>query len=214
VDRFFRTLSPDEVERAERFRFERHRRRFVVGRGVLRALLGRYLGVEPARISFGYGARGKPHLSGALSGTGVRFNLAHSHEMALYVVTRGRDVGIDLEHVRPMPDAEDIGARFFSPHEHEILCALPPGQRLGAFFDCWTRKEAYIKATGDGLARPLDEFDVSLAPGEPARLLRVAEDPAEVDRWSLQALSPDAGYAAALVVEGRGWRLACWCWAE
>ena len=208
------TLSCDEMMRAERFRFERDRRRFVVGRGVLRTILGRYLGVEPGQMQFRYDPRGKPHLAEAVGGCGLQFNLAHSHELALYAFTRDREIGVDLEYVRPMPDAEEIAARFFSTRENAVFRVLPKSQKLEAFYNCWTRKEAYLKAIGDGLARPLDQFDVSLAPGDPAMLLHVEGDPLETARWSLQALTPAVGYVAAVAVEGRGWRLACWQWLE
>jgi 4'-phosphopantetheinyl transferase len=206
------TLSHDEMMRAERFRFERDRRRFIVGRGVLRAILFRYLGIEPEFVQFRYGSRGKPYLAEKVSSCGLRFSLAHSHELALYAFTRDREVGVDLEYVRPMPDAAQIAARFFSAREHAVFCALPKGQKLEAFYSCWTRKEAYLKATGEGLARPLDQFDVSLVPGDPAGLLRVQGDSQEIARWSLQALAPGTGYVAAIAVEGHGWCLACWQW--
>ncbi len=204
-------LSADESERAARFHFERDRRRFIVGRGVLRALLGCYLGLEPAQVRFRYGPRGKPHLAEAADAdvsynelahyNCICFNLAHSHELALYAFIRGREIGVDLEHVHPLPDAEQIAARFFSPGENAAWQALPESQRLEAFFNCWTRKEAYLKACGDGLARPLDQFEVSLVPGEVARLLRVQGQAEETARWWLQALEPADGYIAALAVE-------------
>jgi 4'-phosphopantetheinyl transferase len=207
-----RTLSDDERARTEGFHFERDRRRFTVGHGVLRTILGRYLGIEPRQLLFRYGPRGKPYLAEEPDNCALRFNLAHSHELALYAFTCGREVGVDLEHVHPMPDAEQIGARFFSAREYATLSALPKSQKLEAFFNCWTRKEAYLKATGTGLTRPLDQFDVSLVPGEPARLLYVEGEPQEVARWSLEALAPGADYVGAVAVQGRGWRLRCWQW--
>ncbi len=212
VRQLAQTLSNDERARADRFHFERHRRRFTVGRGVLRAILGRYLGIEPHRVQFRYGPRGKPYLAIESGECALHFNLAHSHELALYAFTRGRELGIDLEHVHPMPDAEQIGAQFFSARENVALRALPSHQKLKAFFNCWTRKEAYLKATGTGLARPLDEFDVSLAPGEPARLLHVHREPQEAARWSLQALAPGNGYVGAVIIRGHSWRLWRWQW--
>lgn len=203
VRRLAQTLSADESERAGRFHFERDRRRFIVGRGVLRALLGRYLGLEPPQLRFGYGPQGKPHLADALEtvdADALRFNLAHSHELALYAFTRGREIGVDLEHIRALPDAGQIAARFFSAGENAAWLALPESQRLEAFFNCWTRKEAYLKAGGDGLARPLDQFEVSLAPGE-AVALRVQGQVEETARWRLQAIDAADGYIAALAVE-------------
>ncbi|MBN1891064.1 MAG: 4'-phosphopantetheinyl transferase superfamily protein [Thermoflexales bacterium] len=199
VRQLAQTLSPDEGERAARFHFERDRRRFIAGRGVLRALLGRYLGLEPERVCFRYGPRGKPRLADV--DDAPRFNLAHSHELALYAFALDREIGVDLEHVRPMPDAGQIAARFFSPGENAAWLALPESQRLEAFFNCWTRKEAYLKACGDGLARPLDQFEVSLAPGEAAALLRVPGQEEEAARWWLHALEAADGYIAAMAVE-------------
>jgi 4'-phosphopantetheinyl transferase len=210
VDGLAQRLSRDELARAERFHFERDMRRFVVGRGMLRTILGRYLAIDPRQVRFRYGERGKPHLADEFAGSGLRFNLAHSHEMALYAFTRGREVGIDVEHVRPLSDVEEIAERFFSAHENAEFRSLPESQELEAFYNCWTRKEAYLKATGDGLTRPLDQFAVSLAPGDLARLLRVTGDPAEISRWSLQALAPAPGYVAAVAVEGPADRLTYW----
>jgi 4'-phosphopantetheinyl transferase len=210
VEQLVRTLSDDERGRAERFHSERDRTRFVVARGTLRSILGHYLGVEPGRVQFEYGPRGKPHMAEPFANLALRFNLAHSHDWALYAFAHHREVGIDLERACPLPDAEEIATRFFSARESAAWRALSPNRRQQAFYLCWTRKEAYIKAIGDGLALPLDQFDVSLAPTEPARLLRVEGNPKEAKRWSLQTLEPAPGYVAALAVEGHGWRLVCW----
>jgi 4'-phosphopantetheinyl transferase len=208
VRQLAQTLSQDEQDRAGRFYFERHRRRFIVARAMLRAILGRYLGLDPGQLEFRYGSRGKPYLAARFSQ--LEFNLAHSRELALYAFTQGREIGIDLEHLRSIADIEQISARFFSARENATLSAFPENQRLRAFYNCWTRKEAYLKATGEGLTHPLDQFDVSLAPGEPARLLRVQGDPLEAARWSLQALEPASDYIAAIALRSRGWSLACW----
>jgi 4'-phosphopantetheinyl transferase len=202
-----RTLAPDERQRAERFHFDKDRRHFVAGRGLLRTLLGRYLGRDPGSLQFAYNPQGKPMLAG--EGGGLRFNLAHSHGLALFAVSRGRELGVDLERIRPEFAGEPVAQRFFSPREVAALRALSGERRHEAFFVCWTRKEAYLKATGKGLSLPLDCFDVSLLPGEPAALLATRHDPTEVGRWSLRALAPAQGYAGALAVEGRGWRLRC-----
>ena len=202
-------LAPDERARAERFRFEQHRRQYTVARGVLRSLLGRYLGADPRALAFRYASHGKPELDGG--GGALRFNVSHSGELALYAVARGREVGVDVEHVHPLDDAEEIAERFFSAAERAAFRALPPEAKEVAFFDCWTRKEAYIKAIGEGLSFPLHAFDVSLAPGEPARLLG-AVDREQAARWTLRELDPAPGYRAALVVEGGGWEPVCWRW--
>ena len=208
------TLSVDEQSKAERFYFEKDRKHFIVGRGFLRLILGRYLGIEPSQLQFCYGSRGKPDLAEIFSGSKLRFNLSHSHGLALYAFTCDRSVGVDIECIRPMPAAEQIVERFFSPREHSVFCSLPQNQKLEAFFNCWTRKEAYIKAIGDGLAHPLDRIEVSLTPGEPARLLSIEGNTHEASRWSLLELKPTSGYVAALVVEGSAWCLARWQWLE
>jgi 4'-phosphopantetheinyl transferase len=208
------TLSADEVQRAARFHFPRDRRRFTVARGVLRDILGRYLGVPPSDIEFRYSAYGKPALADGFDTAAVQFNISHSHEMALFAVTRDREIGVDIEYLGREVRGEDIAERFFSVHERTVLRALPAVAKHQAFFNCWTRKEAYIKAHGEGLSLPLDQFDVSLAPGEPAALLATRSDPQEARRWSLQALDPGPDYVAALAVEGQGWELTCWQWSS
>jgi len=208
-----RTLTADEQARAERFYFQKDRERFVVGRGLLRIILGRYLNLEPNQLRFDYSPYGKPSLAPEIDGGGLRFNVSHSHELALYAVTRGREIGIDVERLRPDFASEQIAERFFSPREVAELRALPPEVQTEAFFNCWTRKEAYIKAIGEGLSHPLDQFDVSLVPGQPASLLSTRTNPSEAARWSLLALIPSPDYVAALAVEGHGWRLVRWqCW--
>jgi len=142
----------------------------------------------------------------------LRFNLAHSHELAVYAFTRGCEVGIDLEHVRPLTDAEEIAGRFFSTRENAEFRSLPESFKLEAFYNCWTRKEAYLKATGDGLGRALDTFDVSLCPEAPVALLRVKGDQSEISRWSLWTLAPGSEYVAALAAERDDWCVACWEW--
>jgi len=210
VHRLAQTLSDDETSRAERFRLERDLRRFIVARGVLRAILGQYLGIEPGRLRFRYGQHGKPSLVAGLGGDALRFNLAHSHELALYAFARGRAVGVDLEYIRPLPDAGEIAARFFSRRENAELEEIPDCRKSEAFFTYWTCKEAYIKATGDGLARALDQVEVSLVAEGAARLLNVEGVPEEAARWSLRTLDPAAGYVAAVAFEGHRCQLGCW----
>lgn len=212
IEQMAEILSEDERIRAGRFHFERDRRRFIVGRGTLRMLLSLYLDMEPGQLEFCYGAYGKPYLD-QTGHSAMKFNLAHSHEFAVYAFALGREMGVDVEYIRHMPDMAQMAASFFSPRENAVLKSLPKDQKRGAFYNCWTRKEAYIKAIGEGLSHPLDQFDVSLAPGEPAKLLKVAGDPEEASRWQLKALTPAPGYVAALAVEGRDWRLQSWQWA-
>jgi 4'-phosphopantetheinyl transferase len=214
LTRLERTLSEDEHARAERFHFPQDRQRFVAARGLLRTLLGRYLGGEPGQVLFCYGPQGKPALAGESGGETLRFNVSHSGELVLYAVSRGRELGIDIERLRPDFATEQIARRFFSAGEVAALQTLPAGEQRQAFFACWTRKEAYLKARGDGLSLDLKQFEVSLAPGKPAALLSTKHDPQEVLRWSLRDLTPGPGYVAALAVEGHDWRLRCWQWPE
>jgi 4'-phosphopantetheinyl transferase len=197
-------LAGDELARADRFRFERDRSRYIVGRALLRILLGRYTGVAPAAVKFGYGAYGKPHLASA----GPWFNLSHSAAVALYCFTRAGEVGIDVELDDADFATERLAERFFSPTEDAVLRSLPEPLQRRAFLTCWTRKEAFIKARGDGLNLALDSFDVSLTPHAQAALLRTAWSCEEPRRWHLQDLSdPDNGYIAAVALRSRGWRL-------
>lgn len=212
LQRLQQTLAPDEANRAARFHFERDRRHFIVARGVLRDILSRYLGTEPGQLRFSYTEYGKPALLGAPGRETLNFNVSHSHGMALYAVTRGREIGVDIEHIREDFECEQIAERFFSSQENEVLRALPAEVKHVAFFNCWTRKEAYIKAIGEGLSHPLDQFDVSLAPDEPAALLNTRGNPQEARRWTIQALFPSSGYVAALAAEGSGWQIRCWEW--
>jgi 4'-phosphopantetheinyl transferase len=210
-------LAAEEMERARNFHFDHHRERYIVAHLALRLILGRYLGQRPERLRFRSNDYGKPALDmeeGSESDESFHFNLSHSEEMALLAVGRGRDVGVDIECIRANFDHQQIAERFFSPREAATLCALPPNLQPEAFFNCWTRKEAYIKARGEGLSLALDGFDVSLIPGERAALLSVRDDPKETRRWSLRELPICPGYAAALAVEGHDWRLSCWRWAH
>jgi 4'-phosphopantetheinyl transferase len=214
VQSLWQTLAADEQARARRFYFEKDRVPFIIARGALRAILGGYLNINPDQLRFYYSPHGKPALASEVGGGTLRFNVSHSHGLALFAISRGRDIGIDIEHIRPDFATEEIAERFFSPREVAALRALPIDAQAEAFFNCWTRKEAYIKAIGEGLSHPLDQFDVSLAPGEPARLLKTQRNPQQAAQWSLQELSPGPGYAAALAVEGHGWRLHCWQWPD
>jgi 4'-phosphopantetheinyl transferase len=191
-------LSPGEIERADRFRVDRGAEQYIVGRGALRRLLERYTGVPAKELAFDLNEFGKPELAGSE----IMFNLSHSHGLALFAVTRGRAIGIDIERIREEMTIGKIARRFFSPAEASALSALPAHQQAEAFFNCWTRKEAWIKARGQGLSIALNSFEVSLAPGEPARLRATRPDPEEASRWSLVALACEPGYAAALAVAG------------
>lgn len=193
---YLRTLAEDERTRASRFHFDKHRRHFVAGRGFLRALLARYLDTTPEEVRFAYGPYGKPVLDGAYSESSLRFNASHSGEWAVYAFVQDQEVGVDVEHIKADFETEGIAERFFSALEVQTLSGLAEEEKPAAFFRCWTRKEAYIKALGSGLSHPLDSFDVTLAPGEPAALARA-------EGWSLFDLEVAPQYAAALAVEGQ-----------
>ena len=204
-----RTLAPDERDRAARFYFDRDRTAYTAARGALRTLAGAYLDVPPGELVFGYQARGKPYL--AAPPGDLRFNVSHSGEHALLAFTRGCEVGVDVEQRRPLQDLLALAKLSFSEPEYAALCGLPPHDHTEAFFACWSRKEAFIKTTGEGVAQ-LGDFEVSLGPGEPARLLRVKDvSPAEL-RWSMHDLPAIPGHAAALVVERHDVRIGCWTW--
>lgn len=214
VEALKRQLSDEEVRRAERFRFSHDRSNFVVARATLREILSLYVGVPPPLLRFGCNAFGKPELIQQPGEARVSFNLSHSGELALYALARGREVGVDIEAVREDVDCEELAGRFFSRREADTLLALPAEGRTRAFFECWARKEAYIKARGQGLSLPLDSFDVSLSPGEPAALLATQADEREAASWTLRELTAHPAYAAAVAAEGCGWRLRCWSWTR
>ena len=190
-------MSDDEKERAARFRFERDREFFVAGRGILRELLGGYLKRPPPELQFQYGSEGKPCLSLEDWEWPIRFNVSHSRGIALYAFSGGLEVGVDVEEIRSDFASEEIAERFFSAGELEELRGLPAELKADGFFNCWTRKEAYVKAWGSGLGIPLDSFGVTLIPGVPARFVR-GVDPC----WNLIAFSPGPNYAAALAFDG------------
>jgi 4'-phosphopantetheinyl transferase len=192
-------LSADERQRAERFMFDRDRDRFIVARARLRQLLAARLDVRPESVELVYGHHGKPALGGRFADSGWRFNVSHSGQFAVHALSRSREIGVDIEAVRALRDSDDIAARFFSPRENAAYQALDPRDKPIGFFNCWTRKEAFIKALGDGLYHPLDRFDVSLTPGEPARILRVGDTPGEACGWRLESFFPAPGFVAALV---------------
>jgi 4'-phosphopantetheinyl transferase len=189
-------LCAEERERADRYVFPEHRRRFIVGRGILRILLGRYLGVSPAGISFHYTEFGRPFLANE----DLRFNVSHSGDIALFGFVRNADIGIDVECIRPISTME-IAARFFSPNERETLASVSEGLREAAFYRCWTRKEAYLKAKGLGLQTPLDSFTVSLDADAPA-LLSVDGVPEEPRRWNFVNIDVGPGAVGVVVFSG------------
>jgi 4'-phosphopantetheinyl transferase len=210
VEGFLRLLSPEEVHRARRLMFDDKRRRFIVARGCLRSILSHYLDLPPADIGIRSAEHGKPLLEAKhASVTPLHFNLSHSGELALVAVTGVGETGVDIEEIRPAFPVDQVARHFFSAGEVLCLGSLDPEERTAAFFRCWTRKEAFIKAHGMGLSLPLDQFDVSLAPGDPPALLRTAWDPREVSNWSLREVRTQPGFAASVAVRGHGYRLQC-----
>jgi 4'-phosphopantetheinyl transferase len=205
-------LSPDELARAARFHFERDRRRFVSARAALRHILGGYLGLPPARLAFVYSHHGKPSLPAPWSE--LRFNLSHSHRIGLCAVTAGHEVGVDVERLRPLEDVEGLAERVFSPRERAALRSLEGGEKLRGFFTGWARKEAFIKALGEGLSHPLDRFDVPLTLGTPTRLERIDGDSVAAERWSLLPVAIDGGYSAAVVIQACNVRLVQRRWPD
>lgn len=210
VQQFAHLLSTDERAKASRFHFERDRTRYIVGRGFLRCLLGNYLDIEPQQLQFDYGRHGKPSLAGLSHPDALSFNLSHAHHLVLYAVTCGRAVGIDLEYIRQVSEPEQIVERFFTAHEIKTFYALEPSQRLDAFFRVWTFKEAYLKATGAGLSKPLHEMEIPVPPLQPVRLPLGREHAQIHTCWSLQELSVAPGYVAAVAVEGDEYHITYW----
>ena len=195
-----RLLSRDEHERAARFHFERDRQHFKASRSALRIVLGRYLNLPAGSLEFAQTEYGKPFLTNP-EAAGVLFNLSHSGEVAVIAVAREREVGVDVEFMRADFATSEVAEHFFSVAEIYTLSGLDPNLRTQAFFNCWTRKEAYVKARGEGLSMPLDVFDVSLAPGVSAAMLDNRVDKSEPSRWIFQDLQISPDYAVALVVE-------------
>ena len=208
--RWQKLLSADELTRAARFHFPRDRQRFVAARALLRTILAGYLATDPLAVHLVYSKKEKPSLGPEHAGSDVLFNVSHSGGIALLAFSRGRSTGVDVEHVRGDFDLEAIARRFFSAQEQDQLFALAAEGRIEAFFRCWTRKEAYIKATGDGLSLPLSQFDVSLAPGEADGLQATRPDASEAGGWLLRDIPVGTGYVGALCVRGRDWKLQDW----
>ena len=200
-------LSPDEKKRADRFRFEVHRNRFVAGRGLLRVILARYCDVSPERLRFIYGPNGKPELTpgeGARrTGDALHFNLAHSEGVGVLAVTQTGPVGVDLEQVRRLLEFKALVGQFFSAREAAEFSRLPWEQQPAAFFNLWTRKEALLKATGEGIAHSLNRVEVSFLPGEPARVLSLPAEQWAGCEWSLVDLAISPSYAGALALPVR-----------
>jgi len=207
-------LSADELRRAGRFHHEHDRRRWVVARGTLRIILGHHLGARPEALAFSAGPHGKPGLAGDHSHSGLEFNLSHSDDLALVALSNRSPVGIDVEKVRSLDDFDDLVSRFFSRRETALFLALPDLEKPAAFFNLWTRKEAWLKATGEGIGRFLHLVEVSFLPGEPAKLLSIPRHLRSGGGWKLAALEPWRGYAAALAVRSVELRMKFEVWTH
>jgi len=208
------TLTADEKARADRFVFKKDRDHFIASRGTLRAMLGYYLNVEPAFVRFSYNSYGKPALRDQPASRKLCFNVSHSNGVALYAFAYDCEIGVDLEHIRNGMAETDIPERFFSSGEITALRKLPNEKQNEAFFNCWVRKEAYIKAKGMGLSLPLDQFEVSLANDDPKVGLEIETDSEEANRWQLYHLSPASEFTGALAVSGIERQVKAWQWKE
>ena len=205
-------LSPEERDRADRFAFRSDRNRFVVSRAGLRHLLGERLGMTPESVQFSYGKFGKPALANQPGDSDLRFNVSHSGDLVVYALADGREIGVDVEAIAAMEDRDDVATHCFSKAEQDAYLALAESERTQGFFNCWTRKEAYIKARGDGLSLPLDQFDVTLLSGQPVQILSTRHDPGEHLHWQLRDLNAGHGYKAALAVRTPTLQLHYWDW--
>lgn len=212
LDELSRLLDEDERRRAERYRFERDRNRFVAARGAVRRVLAGYLRCAPRDLEFDLGDHGKPRLAKGHA-TSLRFNVSTSQEWAMLAVTLGREVGVDVEYIDSRRADRAIARRYFAPREVRALEALQNGEWLRGFFTCWTRKEAFVKATGEGLSRPLDTFEVSVEVRRPEPLLWFRDDNPAADCWRMTDLADLPGYASALVVAGSIGALRTFAWS-
>lgn len=203
-------LCAEELERASRFRFDQHRRRFIVARAALRHLLAAYLARGAANLRFTYGSHGKPALDFPVGRDPLCFNISHSGDLALAAVSRRGPLGVDVEHIRPVKDADDLVARFFSERENALYRELPSEQRPEAFFNLWTRKEALLKATGEGISGGLNRVEVSFLPRERAELLAIGGSVDEAREWQLQTFAPVEGWTAAVAIRSRGMEFHAW----
>jgi len=209
LQRLEASLAPDEISRAARFVFPRDRDHFIVARGILRSILGAYINRPASEIELIYGPAGKPAIQMSGGKPSIRFNLSHSHGLVVYAFSTWREIGIDVEAIRPDVAVEEIADRFFSARERAELQSLPQELRNEGFFLCWTCKEAYIKARGSGMGISLNSFGVSVTPGHP-RELRSSDS----SQWSLRSLQAAPGYVGAVVGEGRDWGLRLWDWEK
>ena len=212
IDFLATVLSPDEIARAEKFRFARHRRRFIAARGILRQLLGNYLEIAPSQVKFGYSDRGKPFLSQPMVSNSLQFNVSHSEEYALYGFALNHQIGVDVEYLRRMPDAVNIARRFFSPAELNLVQNAAPPERHHLFFQLWTAKEAYLKAIGTGLTGMLDNIEIALDQNLRPSFWAIAGDRQAVTNWTLCSCSPATDYVGAIAIHLPYEQFELWHW--
>ena len=203
-------LSEDELLRSGKFHFEKDQNSFIIARGILRMILGGYLGMKPNELSFEYTSSGKPVLVHNNGDDKISFNLSHSTDVVLYAVTLNRNVGIDVESIRDTVDVVQIANRFFSASEIQSLDCIPEKQRPEKFFQYWTRKEAFLKATGEGVSFPMEQCNVSLVNGNFLSPIELYGENSENSRWYVRDLFPGDGYVAAIAIEGNDSDVSCW----
>jgi 4'-phosphopantetheinyl transferase len=209
-ERWRQLLASDELTRAARFHFAGDRQRYTAARALLRIILSGYLKTNPLDLEFCYSKKEKPSLAQRHAESNIQFNVSHSGGIALYAFAWRRELGIDVEKINPDVEVAAIARRFFSEHEQKQLLALPSDEQVEAFFRCWTRKEAYIKATGDGLSLPLSQFDVSLEPGSTDALVATRPDSQDAGQWQLRDVYAGEGYLGAVCVRDQDWRISSW----
>lgn len=212
VQEFKEKLSVEERIKSEKFRFERDRSRFIAARGILRLILGAYLGIVPNEIRFCYEIGGKPRLLSSFATDDIQFNLSHSEELALYGFTRGHEVGVDIECIREMSEMEEIVEQLYSRRYRDLLSTVSPNEKQEIFFHWWTRKEAFAKGTGSGLTHPVDTFDALPVEGKSAGSVWIMEAGQQGQQWSMWDVSPADGFAGTVLVEGEGLDVQYWQW--
>ena len=210
VQEYKKSLSVAELARAEKFTTDYKYKEFIVARGLLRQVLSRMTGLDICGFDFNHGKHGKPYLDSNVAGKNIAFNVSHSHGMALVAITPGGRLGVDLEKIRPEVEWQALAKRFFSAAEFQALNGCPDDSRLKSFFTCWTRKEAFVKAVGDGIARGLREFDVSIDPDESAGLLNIRWQGEDAADWTIKNIPVRGNYAAALAVDRPDCRVRLW----
>jgi 4'-phosphopantetheinyl transferase len=214
VNEYFQTLSAHERRKAGQFHFDKDMKRYIARHGILRMILGSYMGIKANELRFKQGENGKPRSDEQFGKRTVHFNLSHSNGAVLFAFARNHEIGVDIEHICGIVEMEQIVERFFSTAEQEVFKLLPEEQKREAFINVWTCKEAFIKARGDGLSYALDKFDVSMLPDAPVKLLRVNGDTREASRWCLQSLKPAPDYVGAFAVKSNLLELKCWRWGD